>query len=254
MSAFHSFTKIFTMPQITMPQITMPQIIQPGQLFCLTVAAVTCSLFINTSSWADVVLTFEQDGATNGQAVNQNYGDNVIASPDSNGHQYDIIVGNGFGLTPNVQASYSGDNSPAIWITGYGDLTTVLYGSGSSTLVRITLEADPGFEVGLFGFDMASFFSSGSTIPGLQVLDGDDNVLWSQGSTLILGGGAHSDFDFAGGLFASTLKLEIDVTGVGNNAGVDNVHFAQRSPAIPEPTMVGLVPAMVLAIAGRRRR
>ena len=162
-------------------------------------------------SSADVVLTFDMSGGTgNGQALDQAYGDRVTASPDGNGHEYDIITGAGLGLTPNVEMSY-GPGIPRLWILGFGDLTNVYYEEDMNDgALEMTFDADSGYEVGLFGFDVAAFLSD-LTVAGLSVEDGNNNVLWSQGSTLI-SGTAHNDFDFANGLFAESLTLSIPMS------------------------------------------
>ena len=89
--------------------------------------------------------------------------------------------------------------------------------------------------MGLLGFDVASFIDAGQTIEGLQVRDGNGNVLFSSGSTLI-SGTEHNDFDFPEGLFAEVLVIDVDLTGLGvqsDDIGIDNVHFAQRAAAAP---------------------
>ena len=182
--------------------------------------------FIPTILRADVTLTFDHNPILDFQDIDQNYGDNVIESPDILGHEYDIVNGS----TPNITLTY-GPNQPRLWTTGYGDLENVLFNDlDGDTSLQIELAADAGFEVGLFGFDVASFIATGQTIEGLQVRDGDGNVLYSVGSTLISGTG-HNDFDFASGLFASVLVIDIDLTGLGGQSdeiGIDNVSFSQR--------------------------
>jgi len=212
------------------------------------------SSLLSMNANADVVLTFDQSGIFDSVLIDQNYGDRVTASPDGNGHAYDIITGNGLGTTPNVEVSYSGE-SPDLWTTGYGDLTNVFYNElDFSTGFGITLTADAGFEVGLFGFDMAAF-GLGEVLPGVEVLDGDDNVLWSASSVAIDGTNRNS-FD-TGGVFADSLTISIDLTGLGggsDNIGIDNVHFGQRVSAIPEPAGASVFFAGLLGLLGRRNR
>ncbi len=204
---------------------------------------------------ADVVLTFDQNGFANGVSVDQTYGDRVSGSPDSNGHAYSIIPGAGLGLTPNVAVEFvTGGDNLNLWSGGYGDLSTVLYKASStnSDHLEITFTADPGFEVGLFGFDLAAF---GSNLPvdGMEIRDGFGNVLWSQGSTLIPGAAAHASFDFASGLFAPQLTLDLDYATAASLMGIDNIHFAQRAGAqVPEPASACLV-AMVCGMLVLRR-
>lgn len=221
--------------------------------FALSLLTLVFVFSLQSRTSADVVLIFDQSGGTgNGQQLDQDYGDRVTASPDGNGHQYDIITGAGLGLTPNVEMSY-GPGIPRLWILGYGDLTNVYYEEDMNDgALEMTFDADPGYEVGLFGFDVAAFLSD-RTIAGLSVVDGNNNVLWSQGSTLI-SGTSHNDFDFVNGLFAESLTLSIDLSGLGsdyNDIGIDNVHFAQR--AIPEPGSGLLLLGVGVAVFSRRR-
>ena len=178
-----------------------------------------------------VILTFDHNPIPNRQDLDQNYGDNVTGSPDLLGHEYDSISGFGLGSTPNVALTY-GPNQPRLWTTGYGDLTNVYFNDlDGDTSLQIELAADAGFEVGLFGFDVASFINAGQTIEGLQVRDGSGNILYSTGSTFISGTG-HNDFDFPAGLFADVLVIDIDLTGLGGESdeiAIDNVHFGQRA-------------------------
>ncbi len=55
-------------------------------------------------------LTFEANGVTSGDPMPQNYGDNVSATTDGNGHSY--LEGNGW--TPNVELSYSASSGGEI--------------------------------------------------------------------------------------------------------------------------------------------
>lgn len=214
-----------------------------------TIAAICC---ICSSSNADVVLTFDQSGIFNSVAVDRNYGDRVTDAIDGNGHAYDIITGNGLGNTPNVEVSYTG-GSPDLWTTGYGDLENVLYDENDgSTGFGIVFTADPGYQVGIFEFDMASFLQD-PTIPGVSILDSNNNVLWSSGSPVI-SGTTRTAFS-TGGVFSNSLTLAVDLTGLGgssDNIGIDNIQFGQR--AIPEPSAMSL---LLLGVAGsmlRRRR
>ncbi len=204
-------------------------------LFGLTrfVSPVSAQGFDVSTLVAGVILTFDHNPISNFQDIDQNYGDNVTLSPDLLGHEYGSISGLGDGSTPNVTLTY-GPNQPRLWRTGYGDLTNILFNDldGDSSL-QIELAADTGFEVGLFGFDLASFIPTGQTIEGLEVRDGNGNILFSVGSTVV-SGTTHNDFDFPLGLFASTLVIDVDLTGLGaasDEIGIDNISFAQRTSA-----------------------
>jgi hypothetical protein len=219
-----------------------------------SLVVIVVALMLHADAGADVVLSFDHNPISDFQVIDQAYGDNVTVSPDGNGHMYDIIPGNGFGTTPNVTVSY-GPGDPSLWTTGYGDLTNIYFNDADGdTDLEITFVADAFFEVGLFGFDVASFLAGGQTVQGLHVRDGLGNILWSTGSTAI-SGTTHNDFDFAGGLFAPTLIINVDLTGLGgvsDDIGIDNVHFVQRS--IPEPSATGIFAVAVVAGWMRRRR
>ena len=212
------------------------------------------AICLTSSSNADVILTFDQSGIFDTMGVDQAYGDRVIASPDSAGHSYDIIAGNGLGLTPNVEVDYIA-GEPKLWTTGYGDLTNVFYDEiDFSTSFEIEFSADPGFEVGIFGFEMAAF-GAGETLPGIEILDGDNTILWSVGPTFITGSD-HNSFD-TGGVFAESLTITVDLTGLGgssDNIGIDNVHFGQRLAAVPEPSGAVVLVGGVVGLLFRRRR
>ncbi len=205
---------------------------------------------------ASVVLSFDHNPLGNFVRIDQNYGDRVTSSPDAFGHQY-LLVDDGLGTTPNVEAAY-GDSLPAIWTSGYGDLVNVLLNDrDGDTSLNITLTADPGFEVGLFGFDLAAFQDTGQTIPGLQVRNAtNDAVLFSQGQTFVTGD-TRNDFDFSGGLFATAIVIDIDLTGLGtlsDNIAIDNVHFAQQASPIPIPAAFFLLGACLPALVLMRRK
>jgi hypothetical protein len=98
-------------------------------------------------------------------------------------------------------------------------------------------------------------FGGGEVLPGINILDQNDTVLWSIGSTSI-SGSARNSFD-TGGVFAQSLTIAMDLTGLdgrSDNIGIDNVHFAQRTSAIPEPAGASLIVAGALSLLCRRRR
>ena len=206
---------------------------------------------------AGVVLTFDHNPLTNFERIDQNYGDRVTTSPDAAGHQYGF-VDDGFGTTPNVELAYGG-SLPSLWTTGYGDLVNILFNDqDGETSLNLTLTADPGFEVGVFSFDLASFSNAGQTIPGLQVIDTVSNAtLFSQGSTDVTGT-AHENFAFSGGLFARNLTIDIDLTGLGtvsDNIGIDNVYFVQREMyPVPVPAAVWLFGSGLIGLMAIARR
>ena len=225
-------------------------------MICRTATACFLTAFlISGIAQADVVLIFDQSGGTgNLNALDQDYGDRVTAATDSNGHHYNIISGAGLGLTPNVEAIY-GPGIPRLWTTGYGNLTNVYYDQdGNNSALEMTLIADQGFEVGLFGFDLAGWVS-GLMATDISVVDENDNVLWSNGPTL-LNELTFNDFDFSQGLFAQSLTISVELGGaLGQFVAMDNVHFAQRSSSssVPEPAIIPFLAMLGLGFVRRRR-
>lgn len=174
------------------------------------------------------ILTFDvSGGVTNFANIPQTYGDNVAASPDGLGHSYGVGAE---GFTPNVVVEYgTAGEDPALWTTGYGDLTNVHFNDADGDLTfTVRFTADPGFLVTLFDFDIASFLSAGQTIAGLEVRNGaTDASLFSLGSTFITGA-THAQI--APNVSANVLVLEIDLTGLGSvsdDIGIDNIRFGQ---------------------------
>ena len=206
----------------------------------LTVYVIAVTTLISNSVKADVVLTFDQIGIANGVFINPDYGDRVTSASDGIG-SYDIVVGAGDLFTPNVEVSYAA-GEPRLWTTGYSDLTNVFFNDlDFENAFEITFTADAGFEVGILEFDLGAFGGVGVTLPGVEILDGDGIVLWSAGSTVIDGATA-SSFN-TGGVFAESLTLSVDLTGLGgasDNIGIDNIRFAQTT-ALPEPTSGALL-------------
>ena len=212
------------------------------------------TVFYSTNASADVVLTFDQDGISNFAPIDKDYGDRVVSSPDSNGHAYDLVPASEL-FTPNVEVEYSaGGSGLALWTTGYGDLTNVLFADNFATELKIELTADSGFEVGLSGFDLAAF-GSDLAVGDIEVLDGSDNVLWSAGPTTTLSSTTRNSFDTSG-IFADSLSIVIDLDGLGGNAdsaGIDNIQFSQRS-AVPEPTGASILLLGLIGLISRRQR
>lgn len=204
----------------------------------LAVYVIAVTTLISNSVKADVVLTFDQTAITDGVFIDPDYGDRVTSASDGIG-SYAIVAGAGDLFTPNVEVSYAA-GEPRLWTTGYSDLTNVFFNDlDFENAFEITFTANAGFEVGILEFDLGAF--GGVTLPGVEILDGDDNVLWSAGSTVIDGATA-SSFN-TGGVFAESLTLSVDLTGLGgasDNIGIDNIRFAQTT-AIPEPTSGALL-------------
>lgn len=212
------------------------------------------------------VLTFDIDNTkpNNSLAMSQAYGDRVTATVQD-GATYGVGAE---GFTSNVLASYSGGTAGSLirWTTGYGDLVNVLENEvDGGSVLEVTLTADAGYQVNLFGFDLGGWPQSDYTLPGLQVIDGASNVLFSQANVLVQGNGVgprHTTFDFGAGLTGQSLTLRLNLAGLNNNSdniGLDNVRFGQSGApvgGVPEPTSWAL---MIAGFAGagaalRRRR
>jgi hypothetical protein len=199
------------------------------------------------------VLTFDIDGNSAGQVLQQGYGDNVTAA-DMGTFHYGISNG----TTPDITVSYAGTpgNQADVnwWNTGYSDLTNVMeYEPDGLPLFSVTFTGSNGMNAVLNSFDLGNF-GGAVTLPGLTVRDESGAVLW-QMTNIAVGSSAtpHLSFD-VGGLSASVLTLEVDLTGLGGNSdniGLDNISFGQE--AVPEPfTMTGI--AVLGLLAARRRK
>ncbi|MDZ4372891.1 MAG: PEPxxWA-CTERM sorting domain-containing protein [Phenylobacterium sp.] len=212
------------------------------------------------------ILTFDiADGVSNFENMPQTYGDNVSAAIDGLGHSYGVGAE---GYTPNVTVDYgTPGEDPALWTTGYGDLTNIYFNDADGDLTfTTTFTADAGFLVDLYSFDMAWYFASPQTIAGLSIVDVAQNqVLYSQGPFVLPGGEAHTPFTFATPLSASTLRIVVDLTGLGgvsDDVALDNIRFGQsQAPVvggIPEPStwammILGFGAAGTMLRGARRR-
>lgn len=246
-----------------------------GGLAALGAACVTSSAFAT-------VLTFDF-GGVNGTTINNNYGDRV-GDPNQfvpPGWSY----GSACGITPNVIVDYKptlrlgGNNSPADPTRVFGNLTNVLYRDRndpgfSPGILEINLNADNGFAVQLFSFDMAAVVN---TVTGaqedlparsIQVLNGStgaelfriDYDVNNPPSTLVPGTLPlrHRTFDFsAAPLTAQFIRIRIDLTQlitVGGSkvdrVGIDNICFGQ----IPTPGAGALLIGAMGVVGLRRRR
>ena len=199
------------------------------------------------------VLTFDIDGNSAGQALQQEYGDNVTAA-DMGIFHYDISNG----TTPDIAVSYAGTpgSQPDVnwWSTGYSDLTNVMeYEPDGLPLFSVTFTGSNGFNAVLNSFDLGNF-GGAVTLPGLTVRDGSGAVLWQMTDIAVASSSnPHLSFN-VGGVSAPVLTLEVNVTGLGGNSdniGLDNISFGQE--AVPEPfTMAGITGLGLLA--ARRKR
>jgi len=176
------------------------------------------------------VLTFDPV-AMNFERVNQDYGDRVTMSP-----QDGLSYGTGGGFTPNVLVDYGilPEAIPSYWTVGYGDLTNVLFEDQDGYgYLEVTLTADSGWDVFLYGFDMAAY-ANVSPVNSVSVRDGVGNVLFSEGNVAIPASG-HLSFAFAPVLQAHVLIVAIDAHNLGSlsdDIAIDNIAFGQTN-ALP---------------------
>lgn len=211
------------------------------------------------------ILTFDIDNTrpTDVIAMDQNYGDRVLAAVQGNA-TYGVGAE---GFTGNILASYAtGTDSLANltrWTTDYGDLVNVLENEeDGDTLLSVILTADSGFLAQLYGFDLGGWPNSDYTIAGVSVFDGATQ-LFSQSNVLVQGdvtGPRHTSFTFATPLSGANLQIRIDLTGLGGNSdniGIDNIRFGQdRAVAggVPEPATWATMIAGFGLVGGAMRR
>ncbi len=212
------------------------------------------ALLIAGNATASTILTFNVNGISNFAALNQNYGDRVTGASDAVGS-----YGTNDGIyTPNVLVSYGGSR-PALWTTGYGNLTNVYFNDQDGQDLSFTLTADSGFLVTLESFDLAAFFPS-LTIPtnALNITDGSGNVLFSVGS---LTPSSATRNTLTPQVSASQVVVTIRTSALGtlsDDVAFDNITFSQQvapTNAVPEPAtwtmMAGAVGGLLLL---RRRK
>lgn len=217
--------------------------------------ALLCGTLAFGASAEATVLTFDISGISNFQNVNQNYGDNVTATT-MGGFGYGVGAE---GFTPDVAVTY-GTNDPALWTTGYGNLTNVLFEDQDNTgILTVTLTAAAGFDAVLYSFDLAAFttaFGSDPTVQSITVKDGSANTLFSQANGTV-SRTTHSTLDFTSTpLVSNTLIITVDARNLGglnDDIAVDNIRFGQQA-AVPEPASLVALGLGALALIRRNRK
>lgn len=201
--------------------------------------AAAAALSLAPCAASATILTFDVSGGVSDHAnIAQTYGDNVAAAVQA-GHSYGVGAE---GYTPNVTVAYGAPGEdPALWTSGYGDLTNVLFNDADGdTTFTTTFTADSGYVVDLYGFDMAWYFASSANIQGLTIRNVTTNtVLFSEGPFVLAGGETHKTYSFATPLTAGTIELVVNLTGLGgvsDDLALDNIRFGQSAVgAVPEP-------------------
>ncbi len=216
----------------------------------LATGTLLATSFAHSASAA--VLTFDITGINTSDSLNSpsfaGYGDRITSF--TNGI---FSYGSAGGLTPNVVVDYP-NNQTLWWLLEYGNLTNVIYAEESGTsILDVTLTADPGFEVVLDSFDLAGWRGD-YTINSVQVLSGRTSV-FSQ-SNVFISGTTRTSFNTSnlGSLAASTLTIRFDAANLGSdsdNIGLDNIQFSQRSTSFsPVGTSEPSALVAISAVAG----
>ena len=184
-------------------------------------------------------LTFLIDGLSNFALMPGVYGDRVVMLDDGVYH-YDE---HGEGFTPNVEVSYSDSvgQSPAYWQSGYGDLTEVYFEDADGIgLGEIVLTADYGYEVVLYGFEMAAYssaFSSDPTIRSVSV-GGCSSVPLFEVIDPVISETTSTAFDFSDQpLQAREIRVMFDssnLSGLSDDICIDNLRFGQVAIEVGE--------------------
>lgn len=229
-----------------------------------------------------------------GESAFTNYGDRVSGPTGSSGTaQYGYGVGSE-GYTPHVTVQYGPyslfTGGPQLWRYDYGDLDRVMYQGSTGSVgfnydhLDIVLTGDPGFDVVLYGFDLAGWSRADYTIDSVVVFDGipfpfltPTNQLATLHDVDVEGSQGHTSIEFATPLRGRQLWLTINARNLGDgslNIGIDNLRFGEvqgtdmrdlppapledQDPgrfAVPEPA-----PLLLLALGlaglglGQRRR
>jgi hypothetical protein len=112
--------------------------------------------------------------------------------------------------------------------------------------LSIRFQADPGFDVALYGFDLAGYQEADYTIDGVSIYDGELNLFFPETNRLyfeedvfVAGAGpTHTLYDFSTPWRGEVITLFIDARNLGplsENIGIDNIRFGQELASSPNP-------------------
>lgn len=198
-------------------------------------AVLAVAVLFGARSAQAVVLIFEPIAA-NYDPVDPGYGDRVSATS-----QDGFVYGPDGGFTPNVEVAYGvlPYATPALYRNGYGDLKDVLFDqSPAFGHLEVQLTADPGWNVRLFGFDMAAWSEVGP-INSVQVYTNTGALLFDERDVAI-SAVDRTVFAFDPPLEANMIAISID-SGNLNHASdyvaVDNIKFGQIETVVPTETV-----------------
>jgi hypothetical protein len=206
---------------------------------------------------------------SSGGTVPADYGDHVTSAVMSVPGGFFTYGEAGEGFTPDVSldifSAAATETNPRVklWQNGYGDLVNVIFAEGPGTagapMLSVRFTAATGYNVDLYGFDLAGF-GSDYTIAGVSVFAGA-TTLFSEADVLVHGdasGPLRTAFAFMEPFSAPELLLQVDLSnlpsGSQDNVALDNLRFGQNPPGVPEPATHLLAIVGVAALFVRRAR
>ncbi|GJL95604.1 MAG: hypothetical protein DHS20C05_20090 [Hyphococcus sp.] len=190
-----------------------------------------------------------------GDNLPESYGDRISATHQDGIRYYSGV---GVGWTPNVTVDYGGADLRRSTY-GYGNFTDAIYHATEGSDFGITFNADDGYGVALYDFQLALSGNESFTIDNISFFDGSGTLLTQIADLAVTAGSTRTTVDLVSGLggplAASTISIIFDISGLGNNSdkvGFDNFTFGQFAWAdLDEDVLVNPLPAgLPLFISG----